>query len=238
MSVARRTTGSRPTSVLLSCEHGGNTVPAAYRARFRGHQRLLDSHRGHDIGARVAARYLQKRLDVPLICATVTRLLVDLNRSVGHAGLFSELSRGLPRADRQVLLERHYQPYRNRVANWIAARLAAGERVVHVSVHSFTPAPGGRRRPCDVGLLYDPGRPDEARLCAEWQAALRGCASRWRVRRNYPYRGTSDGQVVALRRRFGPACYSGIELEINQACLARADNRARLLADLADTFPD
>lgn len=235
--MARRTAGSRRTSLLLSCEHGGNTVPAAYRGLFRGHQRLLDSHRGLDIGARFAARYLQRRLSAPLICATVTRLLVDLNRSIGHAGLFSELSRGLPRPDRLAVLERHYHPYRNRVADWIAARVAAGERVVHVSVHSFTPAAGGRRRPCDVGLLYDPGRPEEARLCAEWQAALRGCASRWRVRRNYPYRGTSDGQVVALRRRFGPARYSGIELEINQACLARADSRARLLADLAATLP-
>jgi predicted N-formylglutamate amidohydrolase len=235
--VARSATGPRRIRLLLSCEHGGNTVPAAYRALFRGHGRLLDSHRGLDIGARFAARYLQSRLKVPLICATVTRLLVDLNRSVGHAGLFSELTRELPQAYRQALLERHYHPYRNRVANWIAARLAAGDQVLHVSVHSFTPTSGGRRRPCDVGLLYDPGRPEEARLCAEWQAALRGCAPRWRVRRNYPYRGTSDGQVVALRRRFDPARYSGIELEINQACLARADNRARLLADLAATFP-
>ena len=236
--MVRNAAGPRRTSLLLTCEHGGNTVPAAYRALFRGHRRLVASHRGLDIGARFAARYLQRRLQIPLICATVTRLLVDLNRSVGHPGLFSELTRGLTRAERLEVLERHYHPYRNRVASWIAARVAAGDRVLHVSVHSFTPVLGGRRGECDVGLLYDPGSRDETRLCAEWQSALRGCASRWRVRRNYPYRGTTDGHVVALRRRFGPARYSGIELEINQARLARADSRARLLADLAATFPD
>jgi len=234
--MARRAAAPRRTSLLLTCEHGGNAVPVAYGALFRGQQRLLNSHRGLDIGARFAARYLERRLHVPLICATVTRLLVDLNRSVGHPGLFSELSRHLLPAEKQAVLHQHYFPYRNRVADWIAARTAAGYRIVHVAVHSFTPVAGGRHRPCDVGLLYDPGRPEEARLCAQWQAALRASASRWRVRRNYPYRGTSDGQVVALRRRFAPARYSGIELEINQACLASSGKRARLLADLAATL--
>jgi predicted N-formylglutamate amidohydrolase len=228
---------ARRTHLLLTCEHGGNAVPVTYRALFRGQRRLLDSHRGLDIGARFAARYLERRLKAPLVCATVTRLLVDLNRSVGHPGLFSEFSRNLPPADKQAVLRRHYYPYRNRVASWIRSRVAAGDRVVHIAVHSFTPVVGGRPRPCDVGLLYDPGRSEEARLCARWQAALRGCDSRWRVRRNYPYRGTSDGQVVALRRRFAPAHYSGIELEINQACLGPTRRRARLLADIAATLP-
>jgi len=235
--MTRRSAGPRRTSLLLTCEHGGNAVPVAYRALFRNERRVLDSHRGLDIGARFAANYLKRRLKAPLICATVTRLLVDLNRSVGHPGLFSEFTRELPPTRKEVVLDRHYYPYRNRVADWIAARTAAGSRVVHVAVHSFTPVSGGRQRPCDVGLLYDPGRPEEARLCAAWQAALRNRDSRWRVRRNYPYRGTSDGQVVALRTRFGPARYSGVELEINQACLASPDKRARLLADLAATFP-
>jgi hypothetical protein len=36
------------------------------------------------------------------------------------------------------------------------------------------------------------------------------------VRRNYPYLGTSDSLVTTLRRRFPPASYLGIEIEVNQ----------------------
>jgi hypothetical protein len=49
-----------------------------------------------------------------------------------------------------------------------------------------------------------------------WQAALGTRTPGWVVRRNYPYRGTSDGLTRYLRTRFDDATYSGIELEINQ----------------------
>lgn len=222
--------------LVLTCEHGGNRVPAAYAALFRGAGRALGSHRGLDRGALAAARHLARALRAPLVAATVTRLLVDLNRSRGHPRLFSQFSAGLPAAGRARLLARHYEPYRARVAAAIGAGLAGGGRVLHVSVHSFTPVLGGVRRRADVGLLYDPARAAEARFCARWQAALAAAAPGWTVRRNYPYRGTSDGQVVELRRRFG-ARYAGVELEINQALLAPGPARDRLLRDLAGTFP-
>ena len=39
---------------------------------------------------------------------------------------------------------------------------------------------------------------------------------RWRVRLNQPYCGASDGLTTALRRRFPPERYLGLELELNQ----------------------
>jgi hypothetical protein len=36
------------------------------------------------------------------------------------------------------------------------------------------------------------------------------------VRRNYPYLGKNDGLTTSLRRRFEPAAYVGVEIEINQ----------------------
>ena len=56
------------------------------------------------------------------------------------------------------------------------------------------------------------------------------------MRRNYPYRGTSDGQVVELRRRFRDGRYLGIELELNQARLRQDRSRAALLRDVAATL--
>ncbi len=224
--------------LLLTCEHGGNAIPAGYRRLFAGCGGRLASHEGYDIGAHAAARTLQRHWEAPLIRATVSRLLVDLNRSVGHRALFSPVTRALPAAERARLLARHYHPYRGLVENWIAARIACGERVLHLSVHSFTPLWRGARRDCDLGLLYDPARPHERRLCRAWQAALACSRAGWEVRRNFPYRGTSDGLVVALRRHFPAARYLGIELELNQGTLAAPGRARRLLADLARTLPD
>lgn len=227
---------SAGVQLLLTCEHGGNRIPMAYRRLFRGKQRLLNSHQGLDIGARDAARYLQRRLDAPLICATVSRLLVDLNRSIGHPGLFSECTRGLAQSIRQEILSRHYVPYRSLVGEWIAARLRRRERVIHISVHSFAPVLDGERRRADVGLLYDPASLVEVKLCRAWATALAARDGVWSVRRNYPYRGTSDGHVVELRRRFRDGRYLGIELELNQARLRQDRSRAALLRDVAATL--
>lgn len=225
---------ARPAwSLLLTCEHGGNGVPHRYRYLFRGKKRLLDSHRGHDIGARAAAQYLGRRLGAPLVCGTVTRLLVDLNRSEGHPALFSAVTRPLQAPVRRELLARHYHPYRDLVASWIGARIRRGQRVLHVSVHSFTPALDGRRRRADVGLLYDPARPAERSVCRDWQAELAVREPGVKVRLNYPYRGTSDGLVKSLRGRFPQGAYAGVELELNQARLGRAPGRSALLAGVA-----
>ena len=147
------------------------------------------------------------------------------------------MTRGLPDSAHREVLSRHYHPYRRLVRDWIASRIRRGERVLHLSVHSFTPVLDGQRRRADVGLLYDPASAGEARLCRAWQAALSACPAGWSVRRNYPYRGTSDGQVVDLRRRFRGGRYLGIEVEFNQACLRRPDVARALVADLAGTLP-
>ena len=225
-------------AVLLTCEHGGNRVPLAYRSLFENQAALLATHQGYDIGALSAARFLERSLGLPLIAATTTRLLVDLNRSPGHPRRFSEFTRALPVAERSRIVERHYTPYRNEVQDWVRSRVARGRPVVHISVHSFTEHLDGRQRHCDIGLLYDPSRPLERGFCADWQKHLRNASSGFIVRRNYPYRGVSDGLVTWLRRAFGPNEYAGIELELNQAMAIAGGKRwTQLLRLLADQLP-
>jgi predicted N-formylglutamate amidohydrolase len=74
----------------------------------------------------------------------------------------------------------------------------------------------GEVRNCDIGLLYDPVRRGEMRFVDAWSAALHAAAPELTVRRNYPYRGTSDAFVTHLRRRHADARYAGVELEVNQ----------------------
>lgn len=207
--------------LLLTCEHGGNRIPPRYRALFTGHEALLAGHRGWDPGALDWARALSRRLDAKLIEARVSRLLVDLNRSPHHPALFSPLTRGLGAAERDAILERYYLPHRTGVEAWIAERIRRGGGVLHVAVHSYTPVLDGRERNADIGLLYDPQRPRERRLCLAWQDALQARDATLRVRRNYPYRGNADGFTTHLRRRFSARGYLGVELEISQGLLSR-----------------
>lgn len=201
--------------LLITCEHGGNRIPARYRPLFAGREALLQSHRGFDPGARILARELSRALTAPLFVSTTSRLLIDLNRSIGHPALYSEATRNESAAVRRDILKRYYLRYRNRVEAHIAAAVADGSRVVHLSSHSFTPELDGTLRKADIGLLYDPARPGETELCRLWQARLKAAAPEWTVRRNYPYRGRSDGFTAYLRRRFAADAYLGIELEIN-----------------------
>jgi len=203
-----------PDFFLVTCEHGGNRIPARYRRYFAGREALLRTHRGYDPGALAMARELAQQLNAPLYYATVSRLLIDLNRSIGHPRLYSGAVRDA--GARREILERYYLPYRSEVEAAIAQAVAQGARVVHFSSHSFTPVLDGEVRNADVGLLYDPGRAAERELCVRWRAALQRAVPEIRVRRNYPYAGKSDGFTSYLRRRFGPGDYVGIELEINQ----------------------
>jgi predicted N-formylglutamate amidohydrolase len=171
------------------------------------------------------------------VATRVTRLLADPNRSRHHPRVFSEFTRVLPAVERDRILAQHWAPHRARVEAEVVRGLGAGRRVLHVAVHSFTPVLEGVARATDVGLLYDPARRAERRLCTRWQELLRSEAPDLRVRRNHPYRGTADGLTTALRRRFGPR-YLGIELEVSQkvlvdAPLAAARVGTRLIATLA-----
>ena len=218
--------------LVISCEHGGREVPHAFAALFSGRETLLDSHRGWDPGALDLARQMADAFRVPLHAATTTRLLVDLNRSIGHRQLFSEVTRTLPRASRQDLVDRFYRPHRQAVEAEIARLVASGRRVIHVASHSFTPKLYDVARRADVAWLYDPRRPGEVAFARSWMQELAHLAPDLRLRRNYPYRGRGDGLTAALRRRHPDAAYVGIELEVNQSFVEQSGPWDRLKAAL------
>ena len=211
-------------ALIITCEHGGWQVPAQYAPLFAGHEALLQTHRGWDCGALVLARELAGAFKAPLFAATTTRLLIDLNRSIGHRQLHSELTRSLPLATRREIAARHYRPYRDEVESEVARCIAAGQRVIHVASHSFTPILGGVVRQADVAWLYDPQRPGESLFATQWQAALKRRRPDLKLRRNYPYEGKGDGLTSLLRKCHPPESYIGIELEVNQRFVCDGGN--------------
>ena len=214
-------TPARRNQLVISCEHGGREVPRSYAALFAGREALLESHRGWDAGALELGNEMADAFGVPLRVAITTRLLVDLNRSIGHRQLFSEITRALPKVRRQDIVDRYYRPHRQAVEAEIAREAASGRRVIHVASHSFTPTLDNIPRRADVAWLYAPGRPGEVAFARSWMRALARLAPALRLRRNYPYRGRSDGLTAALRKRHPDAAYVGIELEVNQRFVER-----------------
>lgn len=224
-------------ALVLTCEHGGNEVPKAYGALFvsAAAKTALGTHRGYDPGALTLARSLAGRFRAPFVANMVTRLLVELNRSVGHRRLFSEFSTVLDPGEREALVDRYYRPHRATVLEAIERASTTGDPVLHVGVHTFTPELEGRPRTADVGLLYDPARPGERELCARWKRLLERAWPGAGVRRNYPYLGKDDGLTTELRARLPADRYLGIELEVNNTWLvgprAKPEGVARMIGD-------
>jgi predicted N-formylglutamate amidohydrolase len=204
-------------ALLFTVEHGDNKVPDEFAHLFSGAESVLASHRGYDPGAGELAIRFSTRFHAPYEHAEITRLLIDQNRSRNNRrALFSEYTRDLSHEEKERIVDVCYWPYQYLVRRRVETLLAESATVLHLAIHSFTPELKGAVRNCDVGLMYDPSREAERAFCRHWQDALLYLAPDLRVRRNYPYRGVSDGIVPALRRQFPAASYVGLQIEINQ----------------------
>ncbi len=155
MNVVERIEGSG--DVLILCDHASNHVPADIDLGIG--PALLDKHIAIDIGAAAVSRGLARLLDAPAMLATVSRLVIDLNREVDAPGLIPHASDGhaIPGnagADRAARIARFHAPYHRA----IVAQVRAQRPALIVSVHSFTPALESgvvAPRPWEVGILYN-----------------------------------------------------------------------------------
>lgn len=201
---------------IITCEHAVNTIPLAYKPLFEGNEAILQTHRAIDLGALKLAQRLSLSLQCPLVSAPVSRLIIDCNRSLSHPHCFSLFTKRLSKVERQAIIEAYYTPYRQRIETLINESIHHKKPVVHVSMHSFTPILNQIERNADMGLLYDSRRPTEKKWAINCRKHILEKNSAYRVRMNYPYRGSSDGLVSTLRKHHSEMDYLGFEIEINQ----------------------
>jgi predicted N-formylglutamate amidohydrolase len=230
-----------PANALVSCEHASNRVPARYRGLDLPPRRLRE-HIAWDPGAAILARMLARRLACPCHLGRWSRLVVDLNRSVGHDKLMAAETFGIAvpgnaeigAADIERRLRLYYRPYRDAATADVRRIIARTGLCVHWSMHSFTPAVDGVVRDADIGLLFDPARRGEREVAYALRPLI--AAHGLRVRMNYPYRGTSDGFTTQLRTQLPARQYMAFEIETNQA-LVRTPAAIRRIGDvLADAI--
>lgn len=146
-------------TILFLCDHASGHVPDDIDLGVD--PALLDKHIAVDIGAGELTRALAATLDAPAILATVSRLVIDLNREIGHGGLVPERSDGHTifgnvDLDPAPRIARFHRPYHAR----IEAEVDRNRPVLIVAVHSFTPTleTGGAPRPWEVGILSNRDR--------------------------------------------------------------------------------
>lgn len=200
--------------LILTCEHAFNTIPQEYQDLFINSQEILESHRGYDPGALDLFNELKDLADFSFFQET-GRLLIEVNRSKGHSNLFSEFTKNLSETSKTRLLDEYYFPYRNSVEKQISSLIGKGEKLLHFSVHTFTPNLNEEIRNTDIGLLYDPIRSGEKEFCINFKRNLKDQNPELKIKFNYPYLGKADGFTTYLRKKF-PENYMGIELEVNQ----------------------
>lgn len=147
----------RDTPLFIFGDHASRYIPEAYdNLGLSGAD--LTRHIAWDIGTETILRYLCEHFGCAGQLAGVSRLVIDLNRSLDMKGLIPEESDGtvvqgnrdLSKAQRQDRIDRFYHPYHaglNRTLDKLSDPLV-------ISVHSFTPKPNlGEARLVDIGLL-------------------------------------------------------------------------------------
>jgi predicted N-formylglutamate amidohydrolase len=139
-------------NILTVVDHASNHVPADIDLGID--PALLETHIAWDIGALALA----ESLGFPVHAATVSRLVIDLNREEDAAGLIPLSSDGtiIPGnpGNRAERIARFYRPYHDVLAQRMAAECPA----LLLSLHSFTPFLAEKpleSRPWEVGVLYN-----------------------------------------------------------------------------------
>lgn len=219
------------TAIVVTCEHASAVIPPEARAFFRGASATLRTHRAVDLGVVPLAEALAARLAAPLFLGSVSRLVVELNRSLDNPGLFSEFTRDLPADERESIVRRYYTPYRSAVESHVREQVERARRVLHISAHTMTDELNGDRRDMHAAWLYDPASRAERDTVDRWMAAVSQGRPDLVLARNKPYKGTDDGLTTRLRTLFPADSYAGIEIELNQGLLRRGRAYWRALCD-------
>lgn len=222
--------------LIVTCEHGGNEIPEKYAQYFEEHQAVLKTHRGLDLGALDFFNHLKPLAEFASF-STVSRLLIELNRSLHHKNLFSEFSKELPLSIKKELIAEYYLPYRDHIENEISKHINQNELVLHLSIHSFTPVLNTIQRNCGIGLLFDSRIDKEKQVASLLKDSISSKTDNFKVRFNYPYLGKMDGFTTYLRKQF-PMNYIGIEIEINQKYAEENKNKMFLKDILFDALSE
>ncbi len=216
---------------LLIGDHAGNSIPR--RLGTLGLDPVdRTRHIAWDIGIAALGQALAASLDAVFIRQVYSRLVIDCNRAPDAPAAMPETSdgsaipgnRGLSAADRAERVRCIHAPYQEAVAAEIARRDAAGQPIVLIALHSFTPRMNGFDRPWHAGVLYDGGDTAFAIATLDRLRSMPDLV----VGDNEPYR--MDLTDYTVPRHAFPTAMPYAELEIRQDLLGTREGIERWCA--------
>ena len=199
--------------LLFICDHASNAVPRDY-ATLGLDEEDFAAHIAFDIGAADVTHALAEAFGAPAILGRWSRLLVDLNRGIDDPTLVMQLSdgriipgnRSLPRAEIDKRIAHFHAPYHRAIEAAIAGARRNGFIPAIISIHSFTPVWKGKRRPWEVGVLWD----RDGRLA---QPLLRELAQAgFVVGDNQPYSGELENDCLYVHGTMNGLPHALIEI--------------------------
>jgi predicted N-formylglutamate amidohydrolase len=220
--------------ILLIGDHAGCEIPAALGdLGLPRHE--IERHIGWDIGVAALGASLSDRLGAPFVAQRFSRLVIDCNRDPDRPDAICTVSDGtvvpgnaaLAPADRQARIDEIFRPYHQRIADTLDAR--AGQPVLLVALHSFTPVMGEAARPWRYGVLHLGASAFSDAVLARLREALGEAA----VGDNQPYR--MDETDFTIPHHAVARGLDYVELEVRQDLLADAagiEAAAGLLAEV------
>lgn len=230
---------------VLMCEHASRHIPAGYAGLGLSDAEQA-AHIGWDLGALPLAIAVADLLDSPLVHATYSRLLLDVNRPVEAADSIVARSEStavpgnatLDTAERSHRRERIYAPFHAALESLLAQRMATGAAPTVVSIHSFTPRYHGVERPWHCGVITRRDRGLGEALLAALRTDPDLC-----VGDNLPY-GPGDGVFHSMERHAESHGLHGAMIEVRNdlldgpgAVAAWAGRIASALRTARDTLP-
>ena len=219
---------------VVVCEHASNAFPEPWGDLGLGPEERA-AHIAWDPGALGLARALAAELDAPLVHATASRLIYDLNRPPQAPGAMPARSEVYdipgnatiaPEA-RLARTEAFYIHFHAALRALIARRAALGLAPVLVTIHSFTPIWFGQPRAVEMGVIHDA---DPRLATALVTAARAGLALDTRL--NEPY-SAADGVTHTLALQATPLGIPNVMIELRNDLIATPQAQADIAARLA-----
>ncbi len=145
---------------IFLCDHASNRIPDQYNNLGLNKEELL-THIAWDPGSLAVAQILSKEFDAPIVRSTISRLVIDVNRSRKADDLIPAISENtkisgnenIDAEERNKRIKLYHKPYHEMINMLIDDRQKEGIKSIIIAVHSFTPIYNNIPRPWPIGLI-------------------------------------------------------------------------------------
>ena len=227
------------SNFLIICDHASNYIPPEYK-NLGLDKNILATHIAYDIGAKEVASGIAQLLQCPLVMSDFSRLLIDANRGIDDPTLIMKISDGniidgnknisftANCYEKEKRIKSYYNIYHKKISDIIERSIKREVFPAIISIHSFSPFFGGKRRLFELGVLWD----NDNRLPDIFFNYFSKYQNKLVIGDNKPYSGRMKNDT--LYRHGTNQGLSNILIELRQDLISNKKNQryfAKLIAE-------